>query len=239
MQQYHYAMPYGGAPHAPYASYGSQFCEVCGRKLESSGAGATAQWTEAAWMAQMEGLNRIYGGALEPYLRTLRPQQTPGMSHAKDCGCGHCCAPDKCHCRCCISDADLVVYSRVGERRVVPLIVENHYRRERTIHLDLSKWTTRGGLPVNVTAQLEATDFKLAACEERSVALTVEVGFTPESPNDPDREEPRQRPDVDECKVYYADLRVEGCDIRPVRIALALLPRDCAAHKIHCRCTCC
>ena len=46
-------------------------------------------------------------------------------------------------------------------------------------------------------------------------------------------------PDVDECTVLYADLRVEGCGIRPIRIALALLPRDCYAYEAECDCGCC
>jgi hypothetical protein len=45
--------------------------------------------------------------------------------------------------------------------------------------------------------------------------------------------------DVDNCIVYYADLRVEGCEIRPVRIAVALLPRDCGDYRITCSCQCC
>jgi len=32
---------------------------------------------------------------------------------------------------------------------------------------------------------------------------------------------------------------VEGCEMRPVRIALALLPRDCADYKVDCGCSCC
>jgi hypothetical protein len=39
--------------------------------------------------------------------------------------------------------------------------------------------------------------------------------------------------------VFSADLRVEGCDTRPIRIALALLPRDCNAYEIDCGCGCC
>jgi len=45
--------------------------------------------------------------------------------------------------------------------------------------------------------------------------------------------------DIDDCRVFYADLRVEGCEMRPVRIALALLPRDCAGFRVNCGCNCC
>jgi hypothetical protein len=49
----------------------------------------------------------------------------------------------------------------------------------------------------------------------------------------------RRLADVDQCEVYYADLRVEGCDMRPVRLAVAVLPRDCESHPINCGCGCC
>lgn len=45
--------------------------------------------------------------------------------------------------------------------------------------------------------------------------------------------------DVDECHVAVADLRISGCDVRPIRIAVAVLPRDCGAFEIECGCTCC
>jgi hypothetical protein len=46
-------------------------------------------------------------------------------------------------------------------------------------------------------------------------------------------------PDVNDCLVAVGDLRVDGCDIRPVRIAVAILPRDCSAYQIECGCCCC
>jgi hypothetical protein len=49
----------------------------------------------------------------------------------------------------------------------------------------------------------------------------------------------RRVPDVEHCEVFYADLRIEGCDQRPVRLALVLLPRDCEAHPVDCGCGCC
>jgi hypothetical protein len=49
----------------------------------------------------------------------------------------------------------------------------------------------------------------------------------------------RTLPDVDDCLVAVGDLRVEGCDIRSVRIAVAILPRDCSPYEIECGCCCC
>ena len=49
----------------------------------------------------------------------------------------------------------------------------------------------------------------------------------------------RVLPDVTTCAVSYADLQIKGCDLRSVRIAVAVLPRDCDAYKVDCACGCC
>lgn len=41
------------------------------------------------------------------------------------------------------------------------------------------------------------------------------------------------------CVVYYADLRLAGCEVRPIRLAVALLPANCGAHHARCGCGCC
>jgi hypothetical protein len=161
-----------------------------------------------------------------------------------DCGCG-CgskqggCLRDDCHCRCCIGDdLDLVVYSRVGERRIVPISISNERRREREVILELSGFKSRGGRAVPVTGAIvgEST-FALAPCEERTVTIMVESS-EPGSPatdvNTP------TKTDVDDCLVAVADLRVEGCDIRcPIGIGVVLLPRDCDTFDLTCGCGCC
>lgn len=177
--------------------------------------------------------------------------------HHHDCGCDDRCYDDYCHCLCCIGDADLVVYAHLGERRVVPIEIENSRRREREIRLELSDWSSRGGRPTEISGQLvPPTEFTLAPCERREVLLVVNAvtgtagatlgkvaqGDLPAEREVEEREQEQERrrtPDVDECEVYYADLRVEGCDIRPVRIALVLLPRDCDPYEIDCHCGCC
>ena len=45
--------------------------------------------------------------------------------------------------------------------------------------------------------------------------------------------------DLDQCLVVYADLRLKGCAIRRIRIAVAVLPRECGAYKGDCGCECC
>ncbi len=152
---------------------------------------------------------------------------------------------DPCHCRCCIVDADLVVYGRLGERRVVPLTVENRWRRERKIKMELSAFSARGGGASPVTGELlpPAPEFTLLPCGQQAVVLVIQSTLPSSPAPKPDRpnesHQTRALPDVDDCLVSYADLRVEGCEIRPLRMAVALLPRDCADYRIICRCECC
>lgn len=182
----------------------------------------------------LDGLSQMVSGqaAQEPSRR---------VRHRKDCEeeCPDC-ERDDCYCRCCIGDADLVVYSRLGERRVVPILLQNERRREKQIHLELGEFKTRGGDVMGVKGALLApVDFTLAPCGEEQAILVIESQLTgDDTPGTTAAKQPRLR-DVDECKVLYGDLKVEGCDIRPIRIALAFLPRDCDAFDIHCGCSCC
>lgn len=227
-------------------------CGVCGHTMTPSamqpGIDMLGQLSRL-YQPMMDSMTQMWSGLLAPL---MNPATNPlagqmmrgaGQAHATahhrnqdDC---QRCASDKCHCQCCVSDADLLVYARVGERRIVPINIQNSRRRERDISLDLSNWTTRSGKPATVTGELaQPTKFTLKACEEREVILTVQA--TAQSTDNPNGSAgQRQAPDVDECEVFYADLRVEGCDIRPIRIAVALLPRDCAAFEVDCRCSCC
>lgn len=213
--------------------------------------------TAAPWSS---GTGAFWPGRPDPMTRRR-------SRRGDDCGCeaGDCdgCHRDDCHCRCCITDADLVVHARLGETRVLPLTIENARRREREVRLELSNWTTRRGSPANVRATiLPPTEFTLEPCAEREVVIGIQVQFRQEADatgenaqREPlnaeaglaamaarirELEAPERRlPDVEHCEVYYADLRAEGCDIRPIRIAVAVLPRDCGAHPIDCGCSCC
>jgi hypothetical protein len=44
---------------------------------------------------------------------------------------------------------------------------------------------------------------------------------------------------VDRCEVGYAALRADGCTVRPVLIAVAVLPSDCDAFRSPCGGCCC
>ncbi len=214
------------------------------------------EWNDLYAAPLVEGWSRMMDDVLEPWTRTRAPRPgTYRRPHPKgygcdccdcggcDCGgcdCGGCdCGGScDCRCRCCVADADLLVHARVGEHRVAPIVIENNLRRPRDIELELSSWTTHSGQPVEVKGVIDApTQFTLQPCEERTVKLHVDVvGGTPSSDTPPTNIPPQ---DVDTCTVYYADLRVKGCDIRPIRIAVAVLPCACVPYRIDCRCTCC
>lgn len=147
-----------------------------------------------------------------------------------ECGCE---GENPCHCTCCIVDADVVIYTYLGERRIFTFIVENERRREKDVQLALGSFTTRAGKPASIKGELlSPTEFKLAPCASHTAIMVIDTapGATPVV---------ERIPDVEECTVYYADLKVEGCEIRPLRIAVAILPRDCGAYKVHCHNCCC
>jgi hypothetical protein len=143
------------------------------------------------------------------------------------------------------------VYSRLGERRIIPITMTNERRRERDVTLELSSFTTKGGSAVPVTGTIVGeTTFTLAPCEERAVIIEVDSAATPgrdaNPPTDtapPATNQPpaaNQPTDVDDCVVAVADLRVTGCDIRcPIGIGVVLLPRDCDTFDLSCGCGCC
>jgi len=179
----------------------------------------------------MDRMNQMVLDALQPAVesgRRKRPQRSPD-------DCCDSCSRDDCDCRCCIGDADYVLYARLGEVRILPIRIENQRHREREINLEFSGWSRRGGGKTPIQTQIQPEGrFTIPACGEREVRLRVDIIPGQDSPDVPGR-----IPDVDECLVLYGDLRVEGCDIRPVRIALALLPYDCDPFVVECGCTCC
>ena len=155
------------------------------------------------------------------------------------CDCDKCrasrCEPDPCACRCCVSDADLLLETRVGERRVISLEIENNWRREREIELELSSWTTTPEAAAIQARIVGPSNFTLAPCSHKLIVVEVQVG------GDPQRNETQRDDllDVTGCVVAYADLRIKGCDIRSLRLAVAVLSRDCGVYKVDCACGCC
>lgn len=181
-----------------------------------------------------------------------RPHRRPAREYRSMCGDRH---AESCHCDCCVYDADLVVYARYGERRVVPIRISNERNRTRHIRLQLSEFTTGGGSPSPVTgAIVTRVEFDLESCDHEDAVVVIGAAGTKgmtgatkasaireslaAAETSPDRIE-LELPDVDDCHVAYADLRIQGCDVRPLRLAVAVLPRSCDAHEVHCACGCC
>jgi hypothetical protein len=218
----------------------------------------TADLMDSLSASVADGLGRLLD-AIDQSSRT-RSRPCPNCGSWSDCDCHrhfddccddpHCkgeCRDDPCHCQCCVTDADLLVQARLGELRVVPVVVANERRRERDITLELSSFTTRGGKPAPVTGIIVGeAGYTLAACAEQAITIAIAIR-EPQGDQVKDGAglagavvEPRvPLPDVDDCTVAYADLRIQGCDVRPVRIAVAVLPRDCGAYEVHCACGCC
>lgn len=195
----------------------------------------------------LQGLSQMAAGIPTGIPATAQAARPQRKTHAHECDCDDCtrcrdCERDDCYCRCCIGDADLVVYARLFEIRVVPITLVNDRRREKKIHLELGDFKTRGGNTLGVKGILVPPfDFTLPPCGEQQAIILIETipeGQTRPTGTAADNQEQRFK-DVDECTVLYADLQVEGCDIRPIRIALAILPRDCEDLEIHCGCNCC
>jgi hypothetical protein len=147
--------------------------------------------------------------------------------HDSDCDC-------HCHVRC----ADAVEYARCGEVRLIPITFENDTRRERDVVLTLGAFATSGGKELGWQASLSDTNFTLPACGEKTVLLTVPVQCGSQDPTGGNTEGNRTN-QVDTCQVAYATLRAEGCRVRPLVIAVAVLPNHCGGHHAECGCGCC
>ena len=190
------------------------------------------------------------------WLEIARGYSTPGATrpagvrtrtdHDSDCGCG--CHDRRgdcdCHCECCVCDADVLVHARCNETRRIPVTFENDTRREKPVTLTLGQFVSAGGKNVGFGAQLSETTFTLGPCDEHTVIITVQLkcdslGGGTQPPASTDNPNNVRRSTLDRCEVAYATLRAEGCLVRPVVIAVAVLPDDCDAYRRPCGCGCC
>ncbi len=170
--------------------------------------------------------------------------QPSGCDQPSECRCGRqdgrCeCSQraSRCECSCCVVDADLVVYTRVGETRVVPIEIHNPRRRERELEIELTPFTTNSGKTNGIEGVLTGGGkVKIGPCE--TIHVTIVTRVVPDKKADANDSRDRLT-DVDACVVAYADLRILGCDMRSQRIAVAVLPRSCGGHEIECRPGCC
>jgi hypothetical protein len=213
-----------------------------------------------------EGMSRWVSDASTMYQEITRGYERFGRGAAgrgvrartgHDCGCGG----TDCHCECCVCDADVLVHARCNEIRRIPVTFENDTRRERPVKLELEQFVTAGGRELGWNAKLAETEFTLRPCGEHTVSILVQVrcdtfgagkpadekpgadqpaGANPDRNNASSAEAANTRlGSVDRCEVAYATLRADGCLIRPIVIAVAVLPDDCDAYRRPCACGCC
>lgn len=183
-------------------------------------------------------------GALSGVMRGATSSPSPSSSpthmhsghHKHGCGCG--CDEQDCACSCCIRCADAVEYARCGEVRQIPIVFDNDTRRERDVTLQLGNFATENGQNVGWQASVSPTTFKTAPCGETTVLLTVNVDCSQLGVPSTQGNDRQPAATVDGCKVVYATLRAEGCTIRPLVIAVAVLPSNCGAHHADCGCCC-
>jgi hypothetical protein len=120
----------------------------------------------------------------------------------------------------------------------VPITYENETRRTRPVTLTLDKFVTAGGRDLKWDARLSESQFTLTACGQHTVTVTVEVRCEVAQPSDSNIVVD-QTGTVDHCEVGYATLRAEGCTVRPIVIAVAVLPTDCDSYRQPCADCCC
>jgi hypothetical protein len=197
-----------------------------------------------------QGMTRLMSDPASLYQEIARGYSMPGASSSgvrtrteHDCHCGCGCRGDcDCHCECCVCDADVLVHARCNETRRIPVTFENDTRREKPVKLTLEKFVSAGGKDLGWNGQLSQAEFTLKPCDEQTVIVTVQVkcdslgGGTPGTTDNPNNV---RRGTIDRCEVGYATLRAEGCLVRPVVIAVAVLPDDCDAYRRPCSCGCC
>ena len=120
----------------------------------------------------------------------------------------------------------------------MPVEIHNPRRRERDIDIELGDFTTKGGKPAGIKAALVGGGkVTLGPCETHQLVLLIEVALVDGQGIDDGHLQ--RGTDVDDCLVATAELRILGCDMRSQRIAVAILPRRCAAHEIECQHGCC
>jgi hypothetical protein len=201
-----------------------------------------------------QGMTRLMSDPAGMYQEIARGYSMPGAArpagvrtrteHDCDCGCG-CRGDCDCHCECCVCDADVLVHARCNETRRIPVTFENDTRREKPVKLTLEKFVSAGGKDVGWNGQLSQAEFTLKPCDEHTIIVTVQVkcdsfggGTTPGTTDSPNAAA-RRGGTLDRCEVAYATLCAEGCLVRPVVIAVAVLRDDCDTYRRPCSCGCC
>jgi len=181
----------------------------------------------------MNNATSMYGDMAQRYYGPMMGQGGGGTHGraSRDCRC------DDCHCECCVCDADVLVHARCGEVRRIPVTFENDTRHERQVKLTIEKFLSAGGRDLGWEAKLSEAEFTLRGCDEHTVIVTVVVRC--EAFQTGPAGEGNAAVTVDRCEVGYGTLRAEGCLVRPIILAIAVLPDDCDACRRPCGCDCC
>jgi hypothetical protein len=190
--------------------------------------------------SMQEGMNKWVNDAQTTYQNYARSYSDPTRAKRSPC----CESARDCHCECCVCDSDILVHARCGERRSIPITFDNETRRDRDVKLELEKFVTSGGRDLNWRTALSETHFTLRPCGEHTVIVSVEVQCGPFAGSDApttatNANAPGDAGRVDRCEVAYAGLRADGCAVRPILIAVAVLPNDCDAYRCPCGGCCC
>jgi hypothetical protein len=186
-----------------------------------------------------------------------RHDECDDCKHDHRRGHGRCRGHD-CRCDCCIVDADIVVFAHCGEVRVVPIEVENDSRKIReNVEVQVSEVRSGGGKVLAwPTAIQPKGPLTLDPCSTTRLELMVQIacqsepananparsGGTRNTSSDPFATLAAQREqgsDVDRCEVGYATIRLGGCLVRPIVVAIAALPLGCDNYRVGCSCSCC
>jgi hypothetical protein len=151
-----------------------------------------------------------------------------------------------------------VVYARCGELRVIPIEIANDTRKVReNVDVDVSTVRTSGGrvLPWATIAR-PAGPLNLEPCSKTKLELIVHIECGEEKKEAPPARGAAAREatkdpvtrlvelregltDVDSCEVGYTTIRLGGCLVRPIVVAIAVLPLDCDSYRAFCSCSCC
>jgi hypothetical protein len=220
----------------------------------------------------MAGVTQAYAPSRVPGTGAHEEMERPRRRHRHDdcCDCG--CHEHDCRCECCIVDADVVVYARCGELRVVPIEIENDTRKAREdVKLSVGKPHSSGGRELPWPVLLSPSGaVTLAPCSTTKVELLVMVRCGKPGGDDPKKDVVRpakegaaratvkDKPvevltnvldvvsrerlttgDVDRCEVGYVTVQAEGCLVRPIVVAIAVLPDDCGRYHAERSCSCC
>jgi hypothetical protein len=159
---------------------------------------------------------------------TLAPPKS-ATHRADGCSCAGGEHAHACHCHgscdCTARDADLLIVARVGERRIIPLVLHNEWRRERPVTIGVSAFRPCDPCADDVeisVATAPTGELVLPPCSRTVVDVIVTLP-----------EKGRDKNPFTRSTTVYGDISTDGC-ARPVRLAVVVLPRDCDAHDIDC-----